>query len=91
MEFPALYRIHVITFLPFNPQTIVLQLDTNTKVVMVYHTDVFYKVIGEENYNDYVKFMESVGFSRFEKSERVLYRNVIAGIDIYSAYIEIKL
>lgn len=59
--------------------------------VMVYHTDDFNKDIGDENFNDYVRFMESVGFSRFEKGERVLYKKVIAGIEVFSAYINIKL
>lgn len=58
--------------------------------VIVYHTDDFNKEIGDGNYNDYAKFMESVGFSRYDKDEAVLYKNVIGEIEVFSAYIEIK-
>lgn len=58
--------------------------------VIVYHTDDFNEEIGKDNCKDYVKFMDSVGFTRCDNEGRILFKKEIDGIKIFSAYIEIK-
>lgn len=58
--------------------------------VMVFHTDNFNKEAGDENLKDYIKFIESIGFSKINVGKNPLYRNVIDDIEVFSAYIEIK-
>lgn len=57
--------------------------------VIVYHTNAFNKEIGKNNYDDYVKFLTSVGFSRCDDKDHILFKNIINGIKVFSAYIEI--
>lgn len=61
--------------------------------VIVYHTDSYNNQNGDNNKNDYEKFIKSLNFSSIsiKDNETIqMYKNNIDGVDVYSAYIEIE-
>ena len=60
--------------------------------VFVYKTNKYNDRTGERNKNDYMNFMNSLGFKSIPSSDNsLLYKNEFDGTEVYSAYIEIDL
>ena len=59
--------------------------------VMVYHTSEYDKIAGKNNKKDYIAFMESLQFNHIDTDdEKLMYKNEIDGIMVYSSYLELK-
>lgn len=59
--------------------------------VMVYHTKEFDLRIGEQNKEDYVRFMRSLGFVERVVGNEILFSNTIEDTLVLSSYMEINL
>ena len=58
--------------------------------IIVYHTSEFNEKVGKDNKSDYIAFMDSLQFNRIKNTDDTLmYENVIDGVRVCSAYIEI--
>jgi len=55
--------------------------------VIVYKTDKYDDIKGKENHDDYISFMDALGFESFEINGLRYYKGVIDGVEVYSVYL----
>lgn len=58
--------------------------------VIVYKTSKYNEKAGERNLEDYLNFMQSQKFTRYDTDGIIVFKNRMEGVDVFSAYIEVE-